>query len=696
MTDTKTVCPYCAVGCGLVLESQGNRVTGLRPDADHPVSRGTLCPKGATAHEFIHHPDRLTTPLVREGGTLRPTTWDAALDRTARELLRIRDAYGPDAVGVISSARATVEENYLAQKFARAVLGTNQVDNCYRICHSATVVGLGESLGAGAMTNSIDEFLAPGPKCILVVGNNTPHSHPIVWRVWMKPAVQAGAKLIIVDPRAPDLTKLAALHLPIRPGTEVLLFNAMAQHILALGLHDRAFVAERCEGFEALVASLGGQTPEAVAGRCGVPAASIKAAAELYARTKPASIVYGLGVTEHRTGVDNVQALANLALLTGNVGQPGTGINALRGQNNVQGATDMCRPETLPGYQSWDDAAAVKKFERAWGVRLPRPRPGDFLYCSRYWEEILEGGLKALYVIGSDPALTEGHASKVERALRELEFLAVHEVFPSSTTAFAHVVLPAASYAEKDGTFVSTERRVQRVRKAIEPVGESRPDWRILLDLAQRMGHPLGVAGPREAFDEMRRLVPSYAGVSYDRLDAAPGLQWPCPDEAHPGTATLHVGRFARGRARLATVSYVPPAEETDAAFPFLLTTGRGFLQYNSGTMTRRSRMEAGEPRCTVQVNPSDAARLGISDEDVVRVTSRRGSLEAAARLWPIKEGVVWMPFHYAEAPVNRLTLDVVDPRCGITELKVCAVRLSRVGPAPPPPERRAAPVRAP
>jgi formate dehydrogenase alpha subunit len=677
-TEVKSVCPYCGVGCGFILQAEAGRVVGLRPDPDHPVSQGTLCPKGATAHEFVHHADRLSQPLLRKNGKQVPVSWDEAFTYIAKEFARIIDKYGPQSIGLIGSARATIEENYLAQKFARAVLGTNHIDNCFRICHSATAIGLKQILGSGAMSNSISEFLHPGPKVILLVGSNTPHGHPIIWTVWIKKAIKNGTKLIVIDPRSTEPAKLATLHLKSKPGTEVALFNAMAQHILSKKLHDEKFIQSRCENFEKMRAVVEKYTPESAEKLCGVPAEQIREAAELYASEKPASIVYGLGVTEHRTGVDNVQALSNLALITGNIGKESTGINALRGQNNVQGATDMCAPEWLPGYQSWDDPAVIAKFEEINNRKLPTPR-GDFIFCSRMWEEAVGGQLKALYAIGTDPALTEANIEKVERALKSFELLIVQEVFPSRTTPFAHVVLPAASFAEKDGTYINTERRVQLIHKAIEPIGQSKPDWKILCELASRMGYPgMNFSHPRDVFDEMRKLVPLYAGITYDRIEKNQGLQWPCPTEDHPGTKFLHADTFSRGRALLKGIEYFPPQEEPDDEYPFLLTTGRSFMQYNSGTMTRRTRSGKAEPENYMQISSSDAAKLGIQEKEKVRVSSRRGSIEVQAKIAEIREGVLWMPFHYAENPTNLLTNDAVDPVCGITELKVCAVRIEK------------------
>jgi formate dehydrogenase alpha subunit len=689
MREVKTICPYCGVGCGLIVKTESGKLVGLTPDKDHPVSKGTLCPKGATAHEFVQHPDRLRNPLLRKNGKLIEVSWDEAYEHIVRESKRLQSAYGRDSIAVISSTRSTVEENYLAQKFARAVWGTNNVDQCQRICHSATVTGLNMVMGTGAMSNSISEFLEPGPKVLMIVGSNTAGSHPIIWSVWMKPALRNGTKLIVIDPRQTEVVKEAerigvpVLHLMIRPGAEVALFNAMAHHIIANNLHDQKFIAERCENFEKFCAAVCTYAPEKLEQITGVPAEKIRQAAELYASAKPASIAYGIGVTEHRNGVDNVLALANLAMITGNMGRKSGGLNALRGQNDVQGATDMVRPETLPGYQKWTDSETVSKFERAWGVKLPVPTGESesfmFLYCSHMWDRALQGKLKGLYCIGEDVALTEGNTRKVEQALKSLELLIVQDIFMTKTAELAHVVLPAASFAEKDGTFVNSERRVQLVRKAIEPVGRSKPDWVILCELAQRLGYPMQYQSTEEIFEEIRTLVPIYAGMTYRRLEDNNGLQWPCPDENHPGTPTLHVGKFARGKGHLSAVEYRPPAEEPDEEYPFILTTGRSFMQYNAGTMSRRTKAGKAEPENYVQLSKADAERLGIQERDRVRVATRRGELIVQAKITEIASGVIWMPMHYSESPTNILTNDAIDPVCGITEVKACAARVERI-----------------
>ncbi len=682
MREVKTICPYCGVGCGMYLTvDDDNQVTGVKPQDDHPISKGTLCPKGATAHQFIHHEDRLTAPMIRKGGELVEVSWDEAYGYIVDAFKRTQEQYGRDSVAVISTTRGTQEENYLAQKFARAVLGTNNLDQCQRICHSATVTGLSEVFGTGAMSNAVNEFVEPGAKALMVVGSNAAGSHPIIWSQWIMPTLRKGIPLIVIDPRrtqvVSDGEKAGAdvLHLRARPGSEVALFNAMCQHIVAQGLHDADYIEKRCENFEAFAASLARYTPEFAESVSGVPAADIERAAEIYARAKPASITYGIGITEHHNGTQNIKALANLPMITGNMGTAGGGMNALRGQNNVQGATDLVRPESLPGYQKFEDEAAVRRFEEAWGITMPLPENGYF-FASDMWDMILDGKLKGLYVMGQDFALSEGNITKVHRALRELDLLIVQDIFMNKTAEFAHVVLPAASYAEKDGTFVNTERRVQLVRKAIDPPAGAKTDQQILCDLSERMGYPMNYTSAEAIWEEMRQLIPIYGGITYERLEENEGLQWPCPSEDHPGTPTLHVGEFTRGKGLLSAVDWAPPAEQTDADYPLLLTSGRSFMQYNAGTMTRRTKSGVAEPANYVQISPEDAEKLGIEDKQKVRVSSRRGELTVQAKVFPIAPGVVWMPLHYAESPTNVLTNDAHDPASGITEVKACAVRI--------------------
>ena len=678
MQEVLTVCPYCGVGCNFYLQVENGKVKGLRPSKEHPVNRGSLCPKGATVYQAIHHPDRLTKPLIKEGNSFREASWEEAYSLIAAKFTELKEKYGGESLGMLSSSMATNEDNYLAQKFARAVLGTNNVDQCARLCHASTVAGLISSFGSGAMTNSIEELARV--KCFLIIGSNATEAHPVIANNFIKPALREGAKLIVADPRRTDLAKRADIHLQLRPGSDIALLNTMMNCIIAEGLHDERFIRERTEGFAQLQEVVDRYTLERGAELTGVPAELIREAALTYATTDPASIIYCMGITQHHVGTANVISVANLAMITGNVGRESTGVNPLRGKNNVQGACDMgVEPEFLPGYRPMGDEEARRIFEEAWGVKLPRYE--QMIWCTRMWDEVLEGRLRGLYIIGENIAITEANVSRVEQALNNLEFLVVQEVFMTRTAEFADVILPACTFAEKDGTFTSTERRVQRVRKAIEPLGESKPDWLILQELAQRMGYSMSYDSPREIMEEIRRSVPTYGGMSYPRLEDSFGLQWPCPDEDHPGTKFLHKDKFTRGLGRLQPAEHRPPAEEPDGEYPLILTTGRILMHYGAGSFTRRvASLERANPENFVELNPADAERYQIKDGDKVRVISRRGEVEARAILAEIREGTIFMPFLYQESPANRLTNDVLDPVCGIPELKVCAARVEPLG----------------
>jgi len=678
MQEVLTVCPYCGVGCNFYLQVENGKVKGLRPSKEHPVNRGSLCPKGATVYQAIHHPDRLTKPLIKEGNSFREASWEEAYSLIAAKFTELKEKYGGESLGMLSSSMATNEDNYLAQKFARAVLQTNNVDQCARLCHASTVAGLISSFGSGAMTNSIEELARV--KCFLIIGSNATEAHPVIANNFIKPALREGAKLIVADPRRTDLAKRADIHLQLRPGSDIALLNTMMNCIIAEGLHDEGFIRERTEGFAQLQEVVDRYTLERGAELTGVPAELIREAALTYATTDPASIIYCMGITQHHVGTANVISVANLAMITGNVGRESTGVNPLRGKNNVQGACDMgVEPEFLPGYRPMGDEEARRIFEEAWGVKLPRYE--QMIWCTRMWDEVLEGRLRGLYIIGENIAITEANVSRVEQALNNLEFLVVQEVFMTRTAEFADVILPACTFAEKDGTFTSTERRVQRVRKAIEPLGESKPDWLILQELAQRMGYSMSYDSPREIMEEIRRSVPTYGGMSYPRLEDSFGLQWPCPDEDHPGTKFLHKDKFTRGLGRLQPAEHRPPAEEPDGEYPLILTTGRILMHYGAGSFTRRvASLERANPENFVELNPADAERYQIKDGDKVRVISRRGEVEARAILAEIREGTIFMPFLYQESPANRLTNDVLDPVCGIPELKVCAARVEPLG----------------
>jgi len=674
---TATICPYCGCGCTIVLHACGGRIIQSTGEPGLGVSKGLLCVKGRFGFDFVGHRERLTTPLIRRDGKLTPASWDEALDLVASRLGAIKDQFGPDAVAGLASAKCTNEENYVMQKFIRACVGTNNIDHCARLCHASTVAGLARCFGSGAMTNSIEDF--DSADCIFVIGSNTTECHPIIGSAIKRAAVQRGMPLIVADPRTIELTEFAEIHMRHKSGTDVALINAMMHVILRDGLEDKQFIAERTEDFDLVREAVGPYTPELGEKITGVPAADIVRAAHIYAEAPAASIVYSMGITQHTTGTDNVLSLGNLAMLTGNVGKPGAGVNPLRGQNNVQGACDLgSLPNVYPGYQKVDDEAIRAKFEAAWSARLS-DRPG--LTVVEIINGADEGKVKAIHLMGENPMLSDPDITHVQHALEKLDFMVVQDIFLSETAELADVVLPAASFAEKDGAFTNTERRVQRVRKAIDPPGEARDDWRIICDVARRMGREMAYDDAAAIQDEIASVVPIYGGITYDRLEAGP-LQWPCPDRNHPGTPYLHKGKFARGLGKFHPVEYVSPKELPDDDWPLLLTTGRILEHFHTGTMTRRSRvLDELVSVGAIEVNPDDAAKLGFADGETVRVSSRRGQIEIAARVTPrVAPGAVFLAFHYREAPANRLTIAALDPIAKIPEFKVCAVKIERAG----------------
>jgi len=672
MEEVASTCVYCGVGCGIYLGVSDGQLVRVRGQRDGTVNKGWLCVKGRFGiTDFVHHPDRLKSPLIKKDGEFAQAGWDEALELVAQRL----GGYKPEEVAVISSAKCTNEENYIAQKFARAVLGTNNIDHCARLCHAPTVAGLAQSFGSGAMTNSINEIKDAG--CILAIGTNTTEAHPIIG-LEIKKAVDKGAKLIVANPREIELVRWAYLWLRHKPGSDVALLMGMARVIVDEKLLDEGFIKERCENFDAFRKSLKGFSLDFAQKATGVPKEKIAEAARVYAINKPSSILYAMGITQHSHGTDNVIATANLAMLTGNVGKPSTGVNPLRGQNNVQGACDIgALPNVYPGYQAVAAPDIRKKFEQAWGCSLP-PKPG--LTITEIFDAAYNKKIKALYIIGENPLLSEPDITHAREALEKLEFLVVQDIFPSETAELADVVLAGASFAEKDGTFTNTERRVQRVRKAIEPVGDSKPDWWITCQLGKRMGKRLGKGfdfkHPSDIMDEIASLTPSYAGISYKRLEKG-GLQWPCPTKDHPGTPILHSQQFTRGKGRFLPLEYKPPMELPDRKYPLVLTTGRSLYHFHTGTMTRKVEglnILKGEG---IEINPHDAKALGVKDGETVKVISRRGEVKARARVTEASPvGVVFMTFHFAESPANMLTNPAVDPVAKIPEYKVCAVRI--------------------
>lgn len=524
------------------------------------------------------------------------------------------------------------------------------------------------------MTNSIAEI--SGADVIFAIGSNTFEQHPLVADQIIK-AVKKGAKLIVADPRKTQVGKLAHIYMSVKAGTNVALINGMLNVIINEGLLDREFIATRTEGFEELKKIVADFTPQKAAEITGVPAEQIIEAARTYARSKKSSIIYCMGVTQHSTGMDNVMSCANLAMITGNVGKESTGVNPLRGQSNVQGACDMgCLPDVYTGYQQVANEVVRQKFEKAWGVTLP-PKPG--LTVMGMINGAAEGTIKAMYVMGENPIMSDPDTNHTEKALNNLDFLVVQDIFLTETAMFADVVLPGASFAEKDGTFTNTERRVQRVRKAIEPIGNSKADWQILVELFNQFGYKTAYASPSDIMTEIAQLTPLYAGINYSRLEKG-GLVWPCPTVDHPGTTFLHKDKFSRGLGKFAAVQYRPSAEVADAEYPFTLTTGRNAFQYHTGTLTRKDwALERESPRSYVEISVKDAAKLGIRNGAMVKVSSRRGDISVQARVVDnIQEGLVFIPYHYAEAAANRLTSDHLDPTVKIPEYKVCAVKLER------------------
>jgi len=670
-----TTCPYCGCGCRFFLLVADGKLVGVQPCKTDEISQGRLCIKGYNAHAFVQHPDRLTKPQVRKAKKFDDVTWKVAVSKVVDELRRIREKHGPDAVQVLASAKCTNEENYVIQKFARAVLGTNNVDHCARLCHASSVVGLAASFGSGAMTNSSPEF--EDAECIFVIGSNTLESHPLIGTRIAK-AKERGAKLIVADPRRTALSKLADVHLQQKPGTDIALVNGMLNIIIQKDLLAKEFIDSMTEGFKDVGEVAKKYTPEKVEEITGVPKEDVERAAEMYARAGAASIAYAMGITQHTVGVGNVQALANLALATGNLGKPLAGVNPLRGQNNVQGACDMGGlPNVFSGYQPVSDPKTNSKFREAWKVELP-DKVG--LTVTEAVDAAHDGRIKAMVVFGENMMLSDPDLNHVREALKKLELLVVVDIFMTETAELAHVVLPAASYAEKDGTFTATDRRVSRVCKAIEPVGESKPDWEIVSLLSKAMGADgFSHASPSEIMDEVASVTPQYAGISHARLENET-LFWPCPDKTSKGARILHVGKFTRGKGLFVPVEHLDPAEVPDDEYDMILTTGRILFHYHTGTMTRRTpKLEREAPGPFVEMNREDARKRGIRNEDVVRVSSRRGQIQLKALVGSkMAPGVVFIPFHYAEAAANVLTTGAFDPKAKIPEFKVCAVSVVR------------------
>jgi len=708
--QVRTTCGYCGVGCQFDVAVRAGRVSHVAGTPEAPVNGTSLCVKGRYGYDFVHHPQRLTRPQVRQylldgqpasardadRGPWVAVDWTVALDVVARRLAAIRSESGPDCVGVLSSAKCTNEENFLAQKFARQVIGTHNVDHCARLCHASTVAGLAMAFGSGAMSNSMDD-VAQQAAALFVIGSNTTEQHPVFGAQLRQAVLRRGAKLVVADPRRIDLAEFASLHLRQRPGTDVALLNGLMHVILQRGWHDRVFIQRRCEDFDVFQEALARYTPQVVCEITGITRNQLLAAAELIATNRPLAVIWAMGITQHTTGVLNVLSLANLQMLLGNMGVPGGGVNPLRGQNNVQGACDMgALPNVYPGYQSVADTAIAGRFQTAWSLKSQTGRattdstkPG--LTVTEMIESAGRNQMRALYILGEDPAMTEPDSNRTRAALAAAEFVVLQEIFPSETSAYADVLLPAASAFEKNGTFTNTDRRVQSVRLAVDPPGEAWPDWRITSELAKRMlaiegCQPAGAhaawdySSPAEVLAEINALTPSYAGITQSRLERGERLQWPVPAADHPGTPILHAEQFTRGRGKFHVAEHLAAAELPDEQYPLLLTTGRILYHWHGGELTRRaSGLLKIAPEPTVEINPEDAARMHLTEGENIRVVSRRGELVARAIVTDrVSAGIVFGNFHFPSAGnVNNLTIAALDPIAKIPEYKVCAVRLT-------------------
>jgi formate dehydrogenase major subunit len=676
-----TTCAYCGVGCSFEAQMQGERVVRMVPAKDGQANHGHSCVKGRFAWGYATHKDRITKPMIRERITdpWREVGWDEALSFAAGRFERIMAEHGRQAVGAITSSRCTNEETYLVQKLVRTIFGNNNVDTCARVCHSPTGYGLRTTFGTSAGTQDFDSVLKAD--VIVVIGANPTDGHP-VFASRMKKRLREGARLIVIDPRRIDLVRgphvAADHHLQLRPGTNVALVNALAHVIATEGLVDERFVNERCDPVEFrrwhdfIVDPR--HAPEATEEITGVPANEVRAAARLYATGGNAAIYYGLGVTEHSQGTTMVMGMANLAMATGNLGREGVGVNPLRGQNNVQGACDMGSfPHEFSGYRHVGDPAVRAQFEQAWGTSLD-PEPG--LRIVNMLDAAIDGSFKGLYIQGEDIAQSDPNVKHVTAGLAAMDCVIVQDLFLNETASYAHVFLPGSSFLEKDGTFTNAERRISRVRRAMRPLA-GKADWETTLAFAAALGHPMHYAHPSEIMDEIARLTPTFAGVSYDKLERLGSIQWPCNDTAPEGTPVMHVGHFVRGQGRFMITEFVPTDERTGPNFPLILTTGRILSQYNVGAQTRRTANNAWHDEDVLEIHPFDAETRGVADGDLVALVSRSGETTLRARVSErMQPGVVYTTFHHPESGANVVTTDHADWATSCPEYKVTAVEV--------------------
>ena len=668
-----TICPYCGVGCGLQLEEgdeEGD--VNIKPWFDAPVNEGALCIKGGASTEVVDHEERLKEPLIRDGDEFREATWEEAFDVVTDEMERIREEHGQQAMGFFGSSKCTNEENYLLQKLARRY-GNNNVDNCTRMCHASTVAALRASLGAGAMTNSMQD-LREEADVYWIQGANPSEQHPIAHSKYFKQAALEDTFVVQVDPHSNKTSRDADLHLQLTPGTDIPLLNVVLKTVLDNGWVDEEFLEERTEGFEDVEATLEGFDVEEAAETCGVPLEDIQRAAKEYATAENAAIFTGMGMSQHACGTDNVQNLINLALATGNLGRPGTGVNPLRGQNNVQGTCDVgAMYNTLPGYIPTDDAEQRAEVAEVWGFDPPAEPGLSNVEITQAAGDQIHG----LYVMGENPVISEPNGNEVVENLERMEFIVVQDIFMTDTAEMADVVLPATSWAERGGTVTNTDRRVQRMRAATRVPGNTKHDRNILGEVGTRLfGEGFDFDSAEDIFEELREVMDIYHGITYDRLGLE-GVQWPCYEEGDEGDLFLYEDSFdtENGLGKLRGVRHQPPKEETDAEYPYVLTTARLEEHYNTGTMSTRSptlMRRTGEN--FVDIHPDDAASLGVEDEQYVKLVSRRGEVEVKAHVTDdIKKGVIWSTTHFPDSPINRLTNDALDPEAKIPEYKASA-----------------------
>jgi len=693
-TAVDSLCPFCGVGCQVTYQVSENRIRRVE-GRDGPANHGRLCVKGRFGFDYVHSPQRLVVPLVRRAGRpkrlperglpddwqddFRPASWDEALALAGGGLARLREAHGPSALAGFGSAKGSNEEAYLFQKLVRTGFGTNNVDHCTRLCHASSVAALLEGVGSGAVSNPVSDALLA--ECILVIGANPTVNHPVA-ATFIKNAVHRGAALIVADPRRTELSRLATHALQFRPDSDVALLNALLHVIIAEGLVDAQFVRERTTDFQALAAAVAHCTPEAMAPVCGIAPETLRAVARRYARSRASMIFWGMGISQHVHGTDNVRCLIALAMITGQIGRPGTGLHPLRGQNNVQGASDAgLIPMMLPDYHRVDDDAHRARIERLWGAPID-PRPG--LTVVEILHAAIAGQVLGMYIMGENPAMSDPDLAHARQALAALDWLVVQDIFPTETAMLADVILPASAFAEKDGSFTNTDRMVQLGRAALSPPGEARRDLWIIQRMAAELGLNWRYRDVGEVFEEMRQAMDSIRGISWARLQREGSVTYPCPDEADPGHPVVFGERFptADGRARLVPAQPGLADEQPDAAYPFVLITGRLLEHWHTGAMTRRAGvLQAIEPTATAALHPADLARLGVTAGGGLRLSSRRGSIVLTARADEgVASGTVFLPFAYTEAAANLLTNPALDPHGKIPEFKYCAVRVEPAG----------------